>query len=163
MCSLCQFIVFSIYEQKCSMDSSIFEGAILVVKIFPVPKAPDFFLSMINLQGQYIPALDTLKLLNLPPKDTSSIEQLIIAQMPFLAVALLTDEVMGVMEWREETDTDPGDILPGLEYINGGYREAYNRESKNIQRQANRVTAARVGDGNNRTGTIPGGNGMRRN
>ena len=145
------------------MDASILEGAIPVVEIFSVPKAPDFFLSMINLQRRYIPALDTRKLLNLPPKDTGSIEQLIIADMPFLSVTLLTDEVMGVMEWREETDTDLRNILPGLEYINGGYREAYNHESKNIQRQANRFTAGRGGDGNNSTGTIPGGNGMRRN
>jgi hypothetical protein len=67
------------------------------------------------------------------------------------------------MEWREETNTYQENVIPGLEYITEGYNEAYNRENKNFQRQANRAAVARAGDVNIRTGTVPGENGMRRN
>jgi chemotaxis signal transduction protein len=80
MCSLRQLIVFIINEQKCSVDFFIVEGSFPVVEIFPVPKTPDFFSDIINLQGQYIPALDTRKLLNLPPKDNGPNEQLFISR-----------------------------------------------------------------------------------
>jgi purine-binding chemotaxis protein CheW len=71
------------------------------------------------VQGQVIPVIDIRKRFRLPEQEMEVSDQLIIASASRRPVALVVDDVEGVMELSNQKMIPPEEILLGTEYIEG--------------------------------------------
>ena len=74
---------------------------------------------MINLQGMIIPVVNIRKRFRLPEREIKLSDHLVIAETSRRTVALLVDEVSGVIETNAKKLVGSEDILPSLDYIEG--------------------------------------------
>ena len=114
-----KLLIFAIAALRCALDIATVETIIRAVEITPLPKAPDIVLGVINIRGRVIPVLNIRKRFGLPEREISINDSLIIAGTSGRPVALVVDEVSGVIEYNDSAVVKPGDIVPRLEYIGG--------------------------------------------
>lgn len=114
-----QYVVFTLDGQRYALYLSAAERIIRVVEITPLPKAPEIVLGIINIGGQIIPAVNIRKRFRLPERELNLSDILIIAETPRRTVALMADDVSGVIEGPEQDITEAKEILPRMEYVKG--------------------------------------------
>lgn len=114
-----QYVVFTLDGQRYALYLSAVERIIRVVEITPLPKAPEIVLGIINIGGQIIPAVNIRKRFRLPERELNLSDILIIAETPRRTVALMADDVSGVIEGPEQNVTEAKEILPRMEYVKG--------------------------------------------
>ena len=84
-----------------------------------LPKTPDIVLGIVNVEGQIIPIVNIRKRFRLPERELDLSDVLIIAQIPRRTVALVADNVSGVIEGSEQDITEAKEIFPRMEYVKG--------------------------------------------
>jgi purine-binding chemotaxis protein CheW len=114
-----QLIVFTLDARHYALRLSAVERSFRMVEISPLPKAPDIVLGVISVQGRVLPVMNIRKRFHLPERDVSPDDQLIVARTSRRTVALAVDAVSGLIERPERDLIAAGDILPGLEYVEG--------------------------------------------
>lgn len=114
-----QIVVFILGDQRYALHLSAVERIVRVVEIILLPKAPDIVLGIINVHGQIIPVVNIRKRFRLLEREIALSNQLIIANTSSRAVALLVDEVHGVLEISEREMIEAGKILPDMDYVEG--------------------------------------------
>jgi len=119
MNNLSQLVVFTLDEQRYALYLAAVERIVRVVEITPLPKAPEVVLGVVNVHGQIIPVVNIGKRFRLPEREIALSNQLIIANTSRRAVALLVDEVSGVLEISEREMIEAGKILPDMDYVEG--------------------------------------------
>jgi purine-binding chemotaxis protein CheW len=114
-----QLIVFTLNEQRYALYLSVVERVVRIVRVTPLPKAPEIVFGVINVEGRIIPVLDTRKRFRLPERGLDLNDRLIIARTSGRVVALIVDKVTGVLQLLENDLVAVEKILPGLEYVEG--------------------------------------------
>lgn len=114
-----QVVVFTLEGQQYALPLSAVERIVHAVEITPLPKAPDIVLGMINMQGKIIPVINIRKRFRLPEREMKLRDQLIVANTSRQTVALVADEVSGVIERSEQEIISAEKIFPGMEYVKG--------------------------------------------
>ncbi len=114
-----QLVVFALDEQRYALHLSAVERIVRVAEVTPLPKAPEIVLGVINVQGQIIPVADIRRRFRLPEREIDLSDQLIIAKTSKRTVALVVDEVTGVIESPEQKLIPAKEILPGTDYVEG--------------------------------------------
>ncbi|MCJ7565171.1 MAG: chemotaxis protein CheW [Candidatus Aminicenantes bacterium] len=114
-----QLVVFALDEQRYALHLSAVERIVRVAEVTPLPKAPEIVLGVINVQGQIIPVADIRRRFRLPEREIDLSDHLIIAHTPNRTVALVVDEVTGVIESPEQKLIPAKEILPGTDYVEG--------------------------------------------
>ena len=114
-----QYVVFTLDGQRYALYLSAVERIIRVVEITPLPKAPEIIIGIVNVGGQIIPAVNIRKRFRLPERELNLSDILIIAETPRRTVALMADDVSGVIEGPEQDITEAKEILPRMEYVKG--------------------------------------------
>jgi purine-binding chemotaxis protein CheW len=114
-----QLVVFALDEQRYALHLSAVERIVRVAEVTPLPKAPEIVLGVINVQGQIIPVADIRRRFRLPEREIDLSDQLIIAKTSKRTVALVVDEVTGVIERLQQDVIPTENVLPGLEYVEG--------------------------------------------
>ena len=112
-------VVFSLDGQRYGLPLVLVERIIGAAEITPLPKAPEIVLGIINLQGKVIPVMNIRKRFGLPDRELSPDHQFIIAKMSERTVALLVENVIGVMKLSENSMVLSDTITPGMEYVRG--------------------------------------------
>ena len=112
-------IVFSIDDQKYALTLDCIERAVRIAEIAPLPEAPSTILGVINIQGRFVPVVNTRKVLRLPEKELQLSDQLIVARMSGRTAALVVDEVHNVIECPENAFISSDEILPDMDYVRG--------------------------------------------
>ena len=115
-------VVFSLDDQRYALALDRVRRSIRVVAITPLPEAPEIVLGIIDLGGVVIPVIDIRKRFNHPPRDLRLSDHLVIAETGRRTVALLVDETRGVIEASPESCSPAGEIVPGLELVDGAVR-----------------------------------------
>lgn len=115
-------VVFSLDDQRYALALARVQRAVRVVAITPLPKAPPIVLGIIDLGGVVIPVIDIRQRFNHPPRDVRLSDHLIVATTGKRTVALLVDETKGVIEASPESFAPAGEILPGLELVDGAMK-----------------------------------------
>lgn len=114
-----QLVDFQLDEQRYALPLAAVERIARAVEITPLPKAPPIVVGIINFGGRIVPVINLRRRFRLPAQDIELHDQLIVGQAGRRTVAMVVDEVSGVVE-RPETDVIAApEILPGLEYIQG--------------------------------------------
>lgn len=117
-----KLIVFILDEQRYALDLAVVERGMRIVEITPVPKAPPAVLGVINMSNQIIPVFNTRTLFGLPDKEIGLNDHLLIALASQFKVALLMDEVTGVMDFDTQKFIASENIFPGIGEMQGVVR-----------------------------------------
>lgn len=112
-------VVFALDSQPYALALSTVERAVRIVEITPLPQAPEIVFGVINLEGRIIPVMNIRRRFRLPERRPGLGDQLLIARTALRTVALVVDEVRGVIECPAHAEIDPAAIVPGLEYVAG--------------------------------------------
>jgi purine-binding chemotaxis protein CheW len=114
-----QLLVFVLDGQRFAVRVASVERIERAVEITPLPGVPENVLGVVNLKGQIVPVFNVRKRLHLPERDVDPRDQLIFAHTSHRQVALVVDAVAEVVERRDLDVIASGEILPGLEYMEG--------------------------------------------
>lgn len=117
-----QLLVFTLDEQRYALHLSAVERIVRSLEITPLPKAPEIVLGAVNIQGKVFPAFNIRKRFNLPEREISLNDHLILAHTSRRPVALVADEVSGVIDRSEREVVAAEEILPRMEYVEGVVR-----------------------------------------
>jgi len=112
-----QIVVFSIDERRCALLLATVDRIVGVVELTPLPKASTIVLGIINMQGRIIPVLNMRRRFHLPEREIYLRDQLIIVHTSEQSVALLVDNVSGVIEYSGHEVVAAEEIVPGIEYV----------------------------------------------
>lgn len=114
-----EIVVFKLDEHRYALYLSAVERIVHAVEITPLPKAPAIVLGVINFGGKVIPVVNLRKRLNFKERVIQLTDQLIIAKTSKRNIALLVDEVTGLLKNTVQGMTLPDSVLPNLEYVDG--------------------------------------------
>lgn len=114
-----RFVPFSIEGLNLALPLEKAERVIPAIEVTPLPKAPAAVLGVINLGGRVIPVYDLRRRFNLPEKELLPENRMIIAIGSRRTVAIVADDVKGVIEAGPETKAASGEVLAGLAHIKG--------------------------------------------
>lgn len=114
-----RFIVFRLSGLRMALAMAAVERVVQAVYITLLPNAPDIILGVINVKGQIIPVVDMHWRLGMPKREITLTDRLIIARTARRPVALVANEVTGVIEYPESKLIDAAGILPDLEQVAG--------------------------------------------
>jgi purine-binding chemotaxis protein CheW len=114
-----QIVIFYLDGQQYALHLSAVARVVRVVEVTPLPKAPEFVLGVVNLQGRIIPVFNIRQRFRLPERELNLSDQLIVAQTSARTVGLVVDSVMGVVDLAGPELVGAHHILPELEYIEG--------------------------------------------
>ncbi len=114
-----KLVVFRLDGQKYALRLAVVERVIPSLEITPLPKAPAIVLGVINIEGNVIPVVNVRKRLNFKEREMQLADQIIIARTSKRSIALLVDEVTGLLEYEEQGMILPDSVLPNLEYVDG--------------------------------------------
>jgi purine-binding chemotaxis protein CheW len=117
-----QLLVFVLDERRFSVDLSVVVRIARMVEIIPLPQAPDVVLGLINVQGQIIPVVSVRKACGLPERLPHLDDRLIILRMPARTVALVVDEVIGVVRREEQEVVSAQQLFPGVDTVEGAVK-----------------------------------------
>jgi purine-binding chemotaxis protein CheW len=112
-------VVFALDSQHYALPLTVVERAVRMVEITPLPHAPEIVLGVVNIQGRIIPVMNIRRRFRLPERRPGVGDQLLVARTSKRAVALVVDEVRGVIECPAHGEIAPATIVPGLEYVTG--------------------------------------------
>jgi purine-binding chemotaxis protein CheW len=112
-------VIFTLDENRFALKLSAVERVVRVVEITPLPKAPDIVLGIIDVQGGIIPVIDVRKRFRFPERETQLNDQLIIARTVKRTVALLADDVTGVMACPVERIVEGEKVVSGMAFVEG--------------------------------------------
>ncbi len=115
-------VVFSLDDQRYALALPSVQRCIRVVAITKLPDAPAVVLGIIDLGGAVIPVVDLRKRFDHPPREVRLSDHLVVARAGARTVALLVDETRGVIEASPESCAPAGEILPGLELVDGAVK-----------------------------------------
>lgn len=114
-----QLVVFTLDDLRYALALSSVERVVRLVEITPLPKAPEIVIGVINLRGRIVPVLDICARFGLPEQEMRPGDQLVIARTSRRIVALVVDEVRGVVECPAQETIAAEEIVPGMEYVTG--------------------------------------------
>lgn len=112
-------VIFTLDEQRYALSLAAVERVVRVVEITSLPQAPRIVLGVINLQGRIIPVVNIRKRFRLSEREIHLSDQCLIAHTTKRTVALVVDEVCGVLEPADQAVTAAEQILPDVAYLAG--------------------------------------------
>lgn len=113
------YLIFILEKEKYAISVSAVERICSVVNITPLPEGPDILQGIIKMKNLIVPVINVRKRLGIPDREAELSDHMIIVRTEKLTLALLVDEVTGLIE-LDITDIEKKDnIFPGLKYIEG--------------------------------------------
>lgn len=114
-----QLVVFALDDQRYALRLSVVDRVVPMVRVTPLPKAPDIVIGVVNVQGRVIPVIDMRRRFRLPEREATLTDRLIVAHTARRPVALAADAVAGVLEYPGQDIVAAQGVLPGVEHVEG--------------------------------------------
>lgn len=114
-----QLVVFSLDDQRYALRLSAVDRVVYMVRVTPLPKAPDIVIGVVNVQGRVIPVINMRRRFHLQEREIALTDRLVIAHTARRPVALAADAVAGIIEYPGQDIVAAEDILPGAEHVEG--------------------------------------------
>ena len=112
-------VIFTLDESRFALKLPAVERVVRVVEITPLPKAPDIVLGIIDVQGGIIPVVNVRRRFRLPKREMQLNDQIVIARTVKRTVALLADDVTGVMACPKARIVEAEKVVSGMEFVEG--------------------------------------------
>jgi purine-binding chemotaxis protein CheW len=114
-----QLVVFSLDDQRYALRLSAVDRVVYMVRVTPLPKAPDIVIGVVSVQGRVIPVINMRRRFHLQEREIALTDRLVIAHTARRPVALAADAVAGIIEYPGQDIVAAEDILPGVEHVEG--------------------------------------------
>lgn len=114
-----KFLIFLLDDQPYALPLPAVERVVRAVAVTRLPSAPASVAGVINVQGRVIPVISLRSCFDLPERRMMLSDQMVIVQTANRQLALITDEVIGVVECLEDTLVKRGDQLPETGSLRG--------------------------------------------
>ena len=114
-----QLVVFALDDQRYALHLSAVDRVVPMVRVTPLPKAPDIVIGVVNVQGRVIPVINMRRRFRLPEREAALTDRLIVAHTARRPVALTADAVAGVLEYPGQDIVAAEGVLPGVEHVEG--------------------------------------------
>ena len=114
-----QLIVFRLDERRYALPLAVAERVIRAVDVTPLPRAPAIVLGAINVHGRVLPVLNVRRRFLMPEREISPADWFLLAHTTRHTVALVVDELEGVVERPQADIVVSSQIVPGLEAFPG--------------------------------------------
>ena len=112
-------VVFSLDDRRYALPMRQVKRVVRAAEITPLPRAPEIVLGLINIAGVVVAVVNLRKRFNLPVSELKLSDHVIVAATSRRDVALVVDTVSDVIERRVDEIDPTGNILRGLEYVEG--------------------------------------------
>lgn len=108
-----RLLTYLIDEQRHALYLDAVIRVVRAVEVTPLPEVPDVIMGAVNVRGRIIPVIDMRRLLGLPQRELDPSDNFVIARTSRRTVALVVDEISGVVEYPEDKIVDAGEVIPG--------------------------------------------------
>lgn len=112
-------VVFALDSRRFGMPLGVVERVVRAVDVTPLPKAPEIVCGVVNMQGHILPVVNVRRRFGLPEREIALSDQLLITRTSTRTLALLVDQVAGVIECRERDFVGAEAVVPDMEYVRG--------------------------------------------
>ena len=113
------YLVFILDEQQYAVPVGQVDRVVRAVEVTPIADSPEVIAGIINLGGIIVPVINLRRQLHLVERAIDINDQFVIAKTRKLTVALVVDEVEGVIGAQELEMTEAADVFPGLGFLQG--------------------------------------------
>lgn len=110
-----QIVVFSLGNESYGVDIASVREIIVMQKITPVPRTPEFVQGIINLRGRVIPVLDLRKHFGFEVKPPDEDQRIVVADVDGEIVGVVVDSVFSVMRVPDSAIEPPSPMVTGPE------------------------------------------------
>lgn len=86
---------FVLSNENYAIDSLFISEVVHAKTITPIPCTPSFILGIINMRGKILSVIDLNRFFNLPEKEVSDINRLIVVKHKDIELCILTDNIVG--------------------------------------------------------------------
>jgi len=117
------YVVLGVDALRVALPLPSVERVVQAVALSHLPGAPGIVLGVLNLQGRLIPVVDLRRRFGLPARELALSDHIVVAHVRQRTVALVADAVSGVSVCAEPDWVDAGQVLPGLDLIDGLVRQ----------------------------------------
>lgn len=116
-----QHIVFSINQQLFGIEIFKIKEVLSYRKITPLPQVEGFVRGIINLRGAVIPVFDLREKFNLPAKEYTRFNVIIVVEIAGRVMGVIVDEISDVLEILPEEFQTTENLPSNLrrEYLKG--------------------------------------------
>ncbi len=98
-----RYVVFAVADRRLAIAIQQVGRVIYAVEITPVPGLPSSVVGAVSLHGEIVPVVDLRRRLGLPERELELSDQFILVQRGALRWFLVSDGVVGVVEFPESS------------------------------------------------------------
>lgn len=110
-----QIVVFSLGTESYGVDIASVREIIVMQRITPVPRTPEFVQGIINLRGRVIPVLDLRKHFGFDVKSPDEDQRIVVTDVDGEIVGIVVDSVFSVMRVPDSAIEPPSPMVTGPE------------------------------------------------
>ena len=135
-----QLVAFTLDGQSFALDLGTVRRVVRAMEVTPLPNAPDIILGVINIRGELVSVIDLRRRFHMPTREIRPSDQFILVSMPASSsapptvpmtdtttrtkpltrnLALVVDEVTGILDVSQENLVVKAEIVADLEYVQG--------------------------------------------
>ena len=121
---LFQVVKFHINDIGYALDLQAVREIIYYRKATPMPEAPSFIEGVVDIRGRVIPVMDLKKKIGMEDESKTLPNHILILQPGQTLIGLIVDEVLEILQVREEQVQSPQKIHrgPGSRYLAGVFK-----------------------------------------
>jgi purine-binding chemotaxis protein CheW len=112
-------VIFLLDGQRYALPLTTVERVVRAVEVVTLPGAPHLVLGIIDVGGRVLPVISLRRRFSLPDRQIGVTDQFLIANTTLRPVALVIDDVAGVIECESSAVAGPEAIGPGMEPFEG--------------------------------------------
>lgn len=105
-----ELLTFRVAEQEYSLDIMSVREIRGWTRTTPMPHAPEYMRGVINLRGTVLPVMDLARRLNLPSRETTDRNVIIVVKLNGTLTGLLVDAVSDIVAMTEDDLQAPPDM-----------------------------------------------------
>jgi purine-binding chemotaxis protein CheW len=118
-----QLVVFTLEGATFALELAKVHRVVRAMEVTSLPHAPEVVLGVVNIQGELLAAVNLRRRFRLPEREITPSDQFIIVNMTVdgatRKVVLVVDGVSGMMTAEQESIVIGGEIVAGMEYVQG--------------------------------------------
>lgn len=107
-----QYLVFALDDLRFALDLCAVDTVTHIVHVTPLPNAPRIVAGVVNLRGRVIPVANMRRRFNLGEREVTLSDRLVFAHTARRPVALVVDELIGVVESAPACLVSGESVLP---------------------------------------------------
>ncbi len=116
-----QLVTFMLGDEQFGLDIAHVREINRLMRITPVPRAPESVEGVINLRGQVVPVVDLRAQFKLPTQEHDRRTRIVVVELKGVSVGFTVDEVSEVVRLPESAIDPPPPMVGNLEskYLSG--------------------------------------------